>query len=55
MNNNLQTFDSTEFGSIRTITIDNEPWFVGKDIAMSLGYSNASKAVKNHVFMKEGG
>lgn len=47
--NNLQIFNNAELGSIRTLTINNEPWFVGKDIAEALGYSNASKAVMNHV------
>ena len=37
------------FGRIRTVTIDNEPWFVGKDVAESLGYKNASKALADHV------
>lgn len=49
MMNNLQIFSNAEFGNIRTVTIDGEPWFVGKDIAEALGYSNASKAVTNHV------
>lgn len=40
---------SDRFGQIRTVTIDNEPWFVGKDVATALGYSNASKAVSVHV------
>ena len=47
--NELQIFNSEEFGDIRTVTIDNEPWFVGKDVALALGYSNASKAVSVHV------
>ena len=47
--NELQIFNSEEFGEIRTVTIDNEPWFVGKDVALALGYSNASKAVSVHV------
>lgn len=47
--NNLQIFNSQEFGEIRTISIDSEPWFVGKDVATALGYSNASKAVSVHV------
>ena len=47
--NELQIFNSEEFGEVRTITIDNEPWFVGKDVALALGYSNASKAVSTHV------
>ncbi len=45
----LQIFSNEEFGEIRTVTIDNEPWFVGKDVAVALGYSNASKAVSTHV------
>lgn len=45
----LQIFNNAEFGNIRTVTIENEPWFVGKDVAEALGYSNASKAVSTHV------
>lgn len=47
--NTLQIFKSKEFGQIRTVTIDNEPWFVGKDVATTLGYRNASKALADHV------
>ena len=47
--NKLQIFKNEEFGEVRTVTIDNEPWFVGKDVAEALGYSNASKAVSVHV------
>ena len=47
--NNLQIFNSEEFGVVRTVTIENEAWFVGKDVATALGYSNASKAVSTHV------
>ena len=36
--NELQIFNSEEFGEIRTVTINNEPWFVGKDVAEALGY-----------------
>lgn len=45
----LQIFNSEEFGDIRTVTIDNEPWFVGKDVAEALGYSNSRKALADHV------
>ena len=45
----LQIFKSEEFGEIRTVAIDGEPWFVGKDVAEALGYSNASKAASVHV------
>lgn len=47
--NELQIFNNEEFGEIRTVTIDNEPWFVGKDVAMALGYSNSRKALADHV------
>lgn len=47
--NDIKIFNSEEFGDIRTVTIDNEPWFVGKDVAESLGYSNINKAVAMHV------
>ena len=46
---NLQIFNSEEFGEIRTVTIDNEPWFVGKDVATALGYSNTRDALSRHV------
>ena len=45
----VQVFNNEEFGEVRSITIDSEPWFVGKDIATALGYRNSSKAVINHV------
>lgn len=47
--NELQIFNSDEFGEIRTVTIDNEPWFVGKDVATVLGYKDTSDALKKHV------
>lgn len=53
MNNNSLTnftaFSNPEFGEIRTVEIDGEPWFVGKDIADALGYQNVSKALQDHV------
>ena len=45
----LQIFKNEEFGEVRTVTIDNEPWFVGKDVAEALGYSDTNKAVAMHV------
>ena len=45
----LQTFQNLEFGEIRSMTIDGEPYFVGKDVAAALGYSNPSKALIDHV------
>lgn len=47
--NELQIFNNEEFGKIRTVTIDNEPWFVGKDVATSLGYERADNAIRKHV------
>lgn len=47
--NELQIFKSEEFGEVRTVTINNAPWFVGKDVAMALGYSNTKDALKTHV------
>ena len=46
----LQIFNSEEFGKIRTVTINDEPWFVGKDVATALGYSNSRDAISKHVF-----
>lgn len=47
--NELQIFNNEEFGQIRTVTIDNEPWFVGKDVAEALGYVKARNAIASHV------
>lgn len=47
--NNLQIFNSPEFGQVRIVQQNGEPWFVGKDIADILGYSNSSKAIPQHV------
>lgn len=47
--NNLQIFNSPDFGQIRTIQQNGEPWFVGKDVAQALGYSQTAKAVREHV------
>lgn len=47
--NELQIFENEEFGEIRTVTINNEPWFVGKDVATALGYKNTKDAIISHV------
>ena len=47
--NNLQIFNSPDFGQIRTIQQNGEPWFVGKDVAKILGYERADNAIRNHV------
>ena len=46
---NLQIFKNEEFGEIRTVTVNNEPWFVGKDIAEVLGYERTTKAIQDRV------
>lgn len=47
--NNMEIFNNNEFGEIRTLKINNEPWFVGKDVAEILGYKDTSDAMKRHV------
>ncbi len=47
--NDLTTFTNDMFGEIRTTVIDGEPWFVGKDIAMALGYKRERDAISTHV------
>ena len=47
--NNIRVFNNDEFGAIRTVTINNEPYFVGKDVAEVLGYSNTRDALAKHV------
>jgi len=47
--NELQIFNNPEFGEIRMLTADSEPWFVGKDVAAALGYSNTRDAMNKHV------
>lgn len=50
---NLQIFSNPDFGSIRTVIIDNEPWFVGKDVAEALGYKDSFGALKKHVDVED--
>ncbi len=47
--NELQIFESNEFGKIRTVEKDGVPWLVGKDVAQALGYVNPRKALSDHV------
>lgn len=47
--NNLQIFNSPDFGQVRIVQQNGESWFVGKDVAEILGYSNSSKAIPQHV------
>ena len=47
--NDIQIFENSEFGKIRTLKIDGEPWFVGKDIAEKLGYAKPRNAIAKHI------
>lgn len=47
--NELQVFKNEEFGSVRAVEINGEPWFVGRDVADALGYSNSKDALSCHV------
>lgn len=47
--NEMMIFNNPEFGSVRTVCIDGEPWLVGKDVAEILDYSNPRKALIDHV------
>ncbi len=47
--NKIILFKHEEFGEIRTLNIDGEPWFVSKDVALTLGYTNPTKALNDHV------
>ena len=49
MKNEIQLFHNDEFGEVRTVMMNGEPWFVGKDVTHILGYRNASKALNDHV------
>lgn len=47
--NEIKVFENKNFGTMRTLTIDGEPWFVGKDVAQTLGYKNPNEAIGEHV------
>lgn len=49
MGTDVQIFKNEELGALRTVLIDNEPWFVGRDVAEILGYSNTRDAMRKHV------
>lgn len=53
--NEVRRFSSLEFGQIRTMVIEGQPWFVGKDVARALGYKNISDALNKHVFDEDKG
>ncbi|BES63686.1 phage antirepressor KilAC domain-containing protein [Gottschalkiaceae bacterium SANA] len=47
--NEMMIFTNKELGEVRTLRIDGEPWFVGKDVAVALGYSDSDQAIRKHV------
>lgn len=53
--NEVKIFNSEEFGDVRTVTINGEPWFVGKDVTASLGYSNSRDVLAKHVCPEDKG
>ena len=53
--NEIQIFNNPEFGEVRAVSINNEPWLVGKDVAQVLGYKNPQEAVRTHVDAEDKG
>lgn len=49
----IEIYKNEQFGEIRTVNISGEPWFVGKDVAEVLGYSNNRKAIADHVYEED--
>lgn len=49
MQNEITIFNNADFGEIRTLTLDGNPWFVGKDVATALGYENQNRDIVRHV------
>lgn len=49
MKNEIKVFENVDFGKVRIIEMNGEPWFVGKDVATILGYTNPPKAIRDHV------
>ena len=47
--NDLQIFSNPEFGQVRTVELDGQPWLVGADVATALGYKNPRKALADHI------
>lgn len=55
MESKLEVFRNDEFGSVRTVIINGEPWFVGKDVAVALGYKEPTKAVRDRIDAEDRG
>ena len=55
MHSEIQKFTNEQFGTIRSVVRDGKPWFVGRDVALALGYSNPRKALADHVDAEDKG
>lgn len=55
MENEIKIFESEEFGKVRTVINDGEPWLVGKDVAKILEYKDTAKAIRTHVDAEDKG
>lgn len=53
--NELKIFENKEFGKVRIVMLNGEPWFVGKDVAEALGFKNSRDAISTHVFIEDRG
>lgn len=53
--NEIKLFNNPEFGEVRAVSINNNPWFVGKDVAQVLGYSDTAQAIRKHVDAEDKG
>ena len=55
MKNQIELFKNEELGEVRTLFIDDEAWFVAKDVAVALGYKDPLKAIRDHIYDDEKG
>lgn len=55
MKNEIEIFNNPEFGELRTVEVEGQPWFVGKDVAAALGYKRARDAISQHVDQEDKG
>ena len=55
MKNQIEIFKNNELGEVRTLFIDDEAWFVAKDVAVALGYKDPLKAIRDHIYDDEKG
>lgn len=49
----VKVFENPKFGKVRTVMVKGEPWFVGKDVALALGYKNTKDALSSHVDIED--